>query len=196
MITVLLYGHLAKRYGKRHRLNIATPAEAVRAFCANYSDFKQQIMLDGQAAYRVLVGKEDRADEQGLHLPASQTIKIVPVVSGSGSFGKILAGAALIGLSTFLPTGFSAFGGIFSKFSLASTVSSFGVSMILGGVSGLLFGTPKADAIASERPNNKPSFNFNGPVNTSGQGNAVPVLYGKLWIGGQIISAGTVAEDL
>ena len=31
MITVKLYGHLGKRFGKLHRFDISTPAEAIRA---------------------------------------------------------------------------------------------------------------------------------------------------------------------
>jgi predicted phage tail protein len=44
----------------------------------------------------------------------------------------------------------------------------------LGGVSQLLFKPPKA-AKPNERPENKPSFLFDEPVNTIAQGQCVPV---------------------
>lgn len=194
MITVILYGHLAKLYGRKHRLAISTPAEAIRAFCANYADFKAQIIQDGQAAYRVLAGKDDRADQDGLHLPTTQVIKIVPTIYGAGGFGKILLGAALVGLSFWNPA--FAQTALWGSTTIGSLAGSIGFSLLLGGVAGLLFSPPKQTSTA-DKPDNKPSYNFNGPVNTTAQGNAVPVLYGEnLWVGGQIISASTITEDL
>lgn len=195
MMTIYLYGHLAKQFGKRHQLNVQSPAEAIRAFCANYQDFKTAIMLHDQPGYRVLAGKEERAFEAGMQLPigSSKTIKIIPVVAGSGgSFGRILLGAALIGASFFLPTtplisGFS--------FSAASIVSSVGISLLLGGISSLLFSPPKPSS-SSERPENRPSYNFNGAINTITQGNCVPVAYGRIRVGSQVISAGTETANL
>jgi predicted phage tail protein len=195
MITVILYGFLAEQFGKRHQLAIKTPAEAMRALCANYSGFKKAVIESGYE-YRVLVGKEDRATEEGLHLPATKTIKIVPLVNGSGGFGKILLGAALIAASFYLPGAqyFSAA----SSFSInaAAIASSIGFSLLLGGVSQMLFSPPKAKASASEKANNLPSYAFNGAVNTTGQGNPVPVCYGKVRVGSQVLSAGLRAADL
>jgi predicted phage tail protein len=187
MIAVLLYGHLGKQFGRRHLLNIHTPAEAIRALSANHQGFMKAI-ADGQ--WRVLVGGKAQALEQ-LHDPLNANISIVPVVAGSGGFGKILLGAALIGASFFLPTapllsGFS--------FSLSSIASSIGWSMALGGVSQILFAPPKPKT--TERPENKPSYAFDGAVNTTGQGNCVPVCYGRGRVGSQVISAGLAVEQI
>jgi predicted phage tail protein len=45
-------------------------------------------------------------------------------------------------------------------------------------------------------PDNKPSYAFGGSVNTLAMGNPVALLYGEREIGGAIISAGIVAEDI
>ena len=37
--------------------------------------------------------------------------------------------------------------------------------------------------------------NFNGPVNTTAQGNPVPVIYGEMIVGSATISAGIYSED-
>lgn len=191
MLVVYLYGHLAKAYGKRHELAVKSPAEAIRAFSANYKDFKQRV-IDG-GGYRILAGKEDRADD--IHLPTSRSIKIIPVVAGSGGLGKIVLGAALIAASFYLP-GAGYFSGAFSSFSIAATASSVGFSLLLGGVSQLLFSPPKVESGEGERPENRPSYNFNGAVNTSGQGNAISLAYGRLRVGSQLISAGTETANL
>jgi predicted phage tail protein len=196
MITVILYGFLAEQFGKTHKLAIKTPAEAIRALSANYAGFKKAVVESGYE-YRVLVGKEDRATEDGLHLPATKTIKIVPLVSGSGGFGKVLLGAALIVASFYLPgaTYFSAA----SSFSInaSAIASSIGFSLLIGGVSQILFAPPKPKGSGeSEKADNRPSYSFNGAVNTTGQGNPVPVAYGKLRVGSQVISAGIRTANL
>jgi predicted phage tail protein len=195
MVTVLLYGHLASQFGKKHILDIVTPAEAIRALSANFKTFKKALIQDEQMAYRILVGKEDRADKSNLHLPVGKikTVKVVPLVNGSNGIGRVLVGAALIAASFYLPGAGAVAGGI----TASSVASSVGFSLVLGGISSLLFAPPKQTINSYERPENKPSYAFNGAVNTIAQGNPVPYFYGgPLRIGSQVISAGLVADNL
>ena len=196
MLTVTLYGFLAEKYGKTHHVDAKTPAEVIRAFCANYKDFKKQIIRDGQAYYRILAGKENRSDDKSLHVGTSKIIKIIPIVAGKGGLGKIVLGAALIAASFYLPgtTYFSAM----SSFSINASgiASSIGWSLVLGGVSQMLFAPPKVKINNGESPNNLPSYAFAGAVNTTGQGNPVPICYGKLRIGSQVISTGLSVTQL
>jgi predicted phage tail protein len=190
MLNVILYGFLAEKYGKHHKINAKSPAEVIRAFCANFKDFKDSIIQDGQAHYKVLAGGDNRSNQQGLHTGTSKTIKIIPTVSGKGGFGKILLGAALIVASFYLPgaTYFSAA----SSFSInASAIAAgLGTSLLLGGISQLLFSPPKAKSNQGEKPDNLPSYAFSGAVNVTGEGNPVPLCYGKLRVGSQVISTG------
>ena len=48
----------------------------------------------------------------------------------------------------------------------------------------------------SERPENKPSYSFNGAVNTTAQGHPVPVGYGRLVVGSAVISAGIDVDEV
>lgn len=196
MLTVILYGFLAEKYGKVHKLAVKTPAEAIRALSANYADFKQSIIQDGQACYKILAGKENRSDLEKLHVATSKTIKIIPVIAGKGGLGRIVLGAALIASSFYLPgtTYFSAL----SSFSInaSAIASSIGFSLVLGGVSQLLFSPPKPQQNSGERADNKPSYAFAGAVNVTGQGNPVPVCYGRLRVGSQVISTGLSVSQL
>jgi len=195
MLTVTLYGHLADKYGKTHQIEAKTPAEVIRAFCANFKDFKDQIIQDGQAFYKVLAGKENRSNAEGLHIGTSKTIKIVPVIGGKSGLGKIIVGAALITFAVMNPTyGAFAIGGFSS--SVASIAFSVGFSLVLGGISSMLFAPPKVKINNGERPENLPSYAFTGAVNTSGQGNPVPVCYGRLRVGSQVISTGLSVAQL
>jgi predicted phage tail protein len=196
LIAVYLYGYLGQKYGRKHMLDIKKPAEAVRALSANFKGFAKEI-AESNYAYRVLVGKETRCDWESMHLPASKTIKIVPLVSGSGGLGKIFLGAALIVASFYLPgTMYFSAASSFS-ISAAGIASSIGFSLLLGGVSQLLFSPAKQSTSSTEKAASRPSYAFNGAVNTTGQGNPVPVCYGgPIGIGSQVVSAGLRAENL
>jgi predicted phage tail protein len=69
-----------------------------------------------------------------------------------------------------------------------------GIAMVAGGVMQML--SPQAKGLGTQdSPNNRPSYSFNGPVNTSVQGNPVPLLYGRMTVGSAVISAGIYSED-
>lgn len=69
-----------------------------------------------------------------------------------------------------------------------------GMSLALGGVAQLL--APKVKAESKEAVENKPSYIFNGAVNTVAQGNPVPILYGRMRVGSQVVSAGITSNDI
>lgn len=196
MKEVRLYGHLAKRFGRSHRFDVSNPAEAVRAMCANFPEF-EEVVVAHEPGYRVWSGREQLPDADALHMPIGErdVIKIAPVTAGAkrgGLFG-IIIGAVLIAAS-FIP-GVQGVTIPLIGSSLSSFFLSTGISMILGGVSQLLTPTPKLSA-GEQRPENKPSYAFSGPLNVSAQGSAVPVGYGRLTIGSAVVSAGLYASDL
>ncbi|MDT8372133.1 MAG: tail assembly protein [Gammaproteobacteria bacterium] len=185
MQTIMIYGQLGQQFGRVHRYEVNSPAEAVRALCATVKGFKQYLLKNG--SYRVLVGgREDVADEILLHYPVSEreSIRIIPVVSGASGFGRILLGVALVGFAMVFPG------------PLASLAMSAGKSLILSGVAQLLFTPQQSQQEIAERPENRPSFFFNGAVNTTRQGNAVPVCYGRMVVGSQVISSGLSVEQI
>ena len=67
--------------------------------------------------------------------------------------------------------------------------------MILGGVAQMIAPTAKSSD-PSERPENQPSYVFNGAVNTTAQGHPVPVGYGRLIVGSAVISAGIDVDEI
>jgi predicted phage tail protein len=185
-LTVRLYGFLGEKYGKEHKLYVSSPAEAVRALCANYKEFKKDIIRDGKQYYRIFTGKENKATEELIKLKTSKDIKIVPVVAGAGGLGRILVGAALIVASFYLPTT-----ALIGTTSLSGIASGLGFSLLLGGISSLLFSPPKPERYQNEAPENRPSYTFSGAINVTGQGNPIPIAYGgPIGVGSQVISVG------
>ena len=192
MKTVKLLGELGKKFGKTFSLDIKNPAEAVRALCANFPELKDHLINSEKhgIAYRVIVGKESQSVDD-LHNPSGkQIIKFVPVLMGAGGgLTNVIIGAVLV-VAGFLTSGtFLA--------PLSPYLYAMGASMIIGGVVQMLSPVPRVSSQEmNNQPDNKPSYVFNGAVNTSAQGYPVPVGYGRMIVGSAVISAGIFVEEL
>jgi len=110
-------------------------------------------------------------------------------LGGEGASGAILAGSTGIlgGL------GATAFAGIsFGQIAL------FGASLALSGISQLIAPTPGnlGGEIGAERPAQRPSFFFNGPLNVTEEGHPIPLVYGRMIVGSVVVSGGIEAERI
>lgn len=182
MRTVRLSGELGRKFGRVHKFDIKTPAEAIRALCANFPEFEMELRESHKknVGYKVFNGRYQLEHIEEIKDPATKEIRIVPVVMGSNATTRIFIGVALIavGVVTQQPW-----------------IISAGVGLTLGGVVELLSPVPKIKE-PEERPENKPSYLFNGPVNTTAQGHPVPIGYGRLRVGGGLISAGISIDQI
>jgi len=180
--TIKLYGELGEKFGKEFQFAVSSPAEAVRLLSANFKDFRQFFIgEDGRKEYHVLLNEQDLDAEETFY-PSStkEVIKIIPVVEGSGNnpMLRVVIGVALVVWGG--PAG-------------TTWATSLGFGLIVGGVSQLLFPLPDP-VMDTEKDANRPAYNFDGPVNTVRQGNPVPIGYGTLRVGSQVISAGFYSE--
>lgn len=180
---IRVYGRLAKFLGRRvFKAEVASAAEAVRFLLANFPQLEKH-MADQH--YRVSVGQYDiSADE--LHDPAGQQqIKIVPVLAGAGTVGRIIAGVALVALSFFIAPVVGV--------ALAAVAFNVGAYLVLGGVAQLLTPVPQVIAPGSSgnetQKDPRKSYSFSGIQNTSRQGLPVPIVYGETLVGSVVISA-------
>ena len=189
--TIKVYGRLARFLGQRtFQAAVSSAAEAVRFLLTNFPQLEAHM---SQQHYRVSVG--GYALEEGeLHHPSGQqVIRIVPVLTGAGAVGRILAGVALVALS-IATAGFggAAIGlfGAAAPIGLGSLALSVGGLLILGGVSQLLTPTPRVPTGPDSNQDPRKSFSFSGIQQTSRQGVPVPVVYGRTLVGSVVISAG------
>lgn len=193
MRTIKLYGHLGKQFGRTHRFDVTSPAEAARALIANFPDFKSAL-VGHKRGYHIHVG-DDVIDKDLLTFQGGGAIKFVPVVAGAkNGIGQVIVGALIIAAAFYTGGASIAAGGALSTTALGGFALSFGSSLVLGGISSLLIGAPKTGK-ASNAPENSPNYAFNGPVNTVAQGNNVPVCYGRMIVGSQVISASLTVEQ-
>jgi len=204
MLTKLnLYGDLADFIGhKQFEVKVHSVAQAV-SFLINNFPKAEAYMANRE--YKVLVN-EYEIDETEIQQPiGQQDISFVPVISGAGgNRGRILLGAALIGASFLFP-GAGAFGkagaeltggivtGTMAK--IGTSASLIGASMVLSGVSGMLFPVPKPKEI-SNSSDPRISFGFNGIQQSSRAGTTHPIVYGEIFTGSVVISAGIDTEQV
>ena len=194
---IRLYGELGRRFGKVHRLAVESVGEAIRALMANHKGFEQAV-LDTAPGYKIWSGTTRLGAPEDIHNPsgAREVIRIAPVVAGAGGngLGQILIGAALIAVAFIPGLNVAVWAGATTTF--ASVAFSVGASLVLGGVAQMLSPQPDLSAGGGERPESRPSYVFNGAVNTSAQGHPVPIGYGRLIVGSAVISAGISTEDI
>ena len=197
--TIRLYGYLGAQFGRVHRLAVASCAEAVQALCVLLPGFERELMTskDRGVGYACFLGRRNLADDQLCDLAGQEDIRIAPVVQGAkrGGLFTLVLGAALFFAAPYLVNPVTA--GLLGEggaMVFGAGVASMGKLLMFSGVTQLLSPQQKGLSTA-DGPDNGASYNFNGPVNTSAQGNPVPLLYGELIIGSASISAGIYAED-
>lgn len=190
LVNVRLYGKLGGRFGRVHRLAVKTPAEAVKALCVvldGFEQFLQQAKEQG-LVFAVFRGKRN-IDLDDLSVGSGDSdIRIAPVVEGAKKAGlfQTILGVALVAAAAFLP-------GI--SIAASNLIFTAGVGIGIGGAIQLL--SPQSTGLTSRQDaDNRPSYAFGGAVNTTAMGNPVSVLYGEREIGGAVISAGILAEDI
>lgn len=215
---VTLYGELAQNYGRSWSLDVNSPSEAMQALAANNPGFRQFVCASHErgVGYKVMVGKTYLEKQDEIYDPTGkQGIKIVPVVLGAkkGGLGKVILG---IGLMVAAPWLAGAIGGAAGAVGTTGAVlhgsatavsattgaalgtigttiggmaAQMGTALLYGGIAQLLAPTPEPP------PEEKENYSFNGAVNTTRQGVAIPICYGQVMVGGAVISAGMKAED-
>lgn len=194
LTTIRLYGALGARFGRVHRLAVQTSAEAVKALTINLEGFESYLLnaKKNGMVFAVFRGKQNIGVNDYQSLSGNSDIRIAPVMEGAkkaGVFQTILGAVMVVA-------------GVAISYFSAGTLSTFGASLAAAGVGTLAGGvyqmlSPQPKGLQQrEDPDNKPSYAFGGAVNTAAMGNPVAVLYGLREIGGAIISAGIVAEDI
>lgn len=186
---------MRKRFGREFRLYLdtKTPAEAIQALCVMLDGFRAYLLgaADRGIEFAVWRGRGEHAENIGaeqLREPAGNVIRIAPVHVGAKNGGVLttIVGAVLIVVGVIG----NIYGGWGTPFIQA------GIAMVAGGVVQMLSPQPKMGKGSADSADNQASYIFNGPVNVTAQGAAVPILYGgPMEIGSTVISAGIEAVD-
>ena len=188
-----LYGELAEFIGhKEFEVKVNSISQAVSFLVCNFPKSEAYI---AERSYKVLVGDYEVGEDELGHPIGQSDLHIVPVIAGAGgTTRKILGGVALVGLA-FATGGASLAGGALTGSFLGTTAVNVGIGLALTGVSEMLAPTPKTPDFSSEQ-DPRLSFQFSGIQNTSRAGTPVPIVYGEIFTGSVVISAGVDTEQV
>jgi predicted phage tail protein len=174
------HGILREKYGDSFVMQARSIREAVEGFSRQAADWPRdlRIVIPGLDTPEALDSCPDEIDL----MPAMQ--------GGSGKFGAILLGAALIGASFLLP-GSGAFLGV-AMGSLHASLIISGALMMLQGVIGLFMKAPTFKTSQDPEASKYVSVNRN----TTAVGTPVTIAYGRIQLGGQWLSLQSDSNNL
>jgi len=198
---IKLYGELAEFVGhKEFEVQVDSLAKAVSFLINNFEGIDKFM---SPKYYQVKVGNYEINESEFNYPIGQQDIHFIPVIAGAGgNVGRILGGAALVGLAfatggasfsftSGLTFSSSALGGAF----IAQAAVGIGGALVLGGVSDMLFPMQKPKEFSSEQ-DPRLSFSFSGTQQTSRAGTPVPIVYGEIFTGSVVISGGIDTEQV
>lgn len=191
-IRVELGGVLGKKFGRVWNVCAATARDAMSIIQANRPGLVHWMRNNATqySQYHLRIERPDgsfhEVSEDELVMVSNgeiATLRITPLIAGAGGKAmgiiQVVVGVVLMVAAIWLgPAAFMA-----------------GLSMVMGGVATLLTSTPKIKS--GSKNDNVDSFYFNGPENTTAQGNPVPLIYGEeVLVGSQVINSRIAIDQL
>ena len=196
MTNITLHGELGRVYGKNHKLQVSTMGELIRAMNANNSGFRARVLSDFKKGINYCYvnpqdpRREYKRPEEFFNSAPPAELHIVPSICGAGVVAAFaISAAAFAGGAALTAAGFATLGG---------ALTSLAVGLLIQGVMSLLFPVELPDQPSQEVETkiDQSSYIFSNLKNNAVQGFPVPLVYGELRIGSNIIGTQVLSEDL
>ncbi len=192
MTNVIIHGELGNIFGANHTFKLEKLIDVVKALNANNPGFREHILslFHKGVSYNMVNLKKPNQKwesiEEYSNEEAPDEIHLVPEIAGSGIV------AAVVTVITTVATavgGFIAAGGF---------LANLAIGLLIQGIMTLLFPVelPKTSAQKTETRIDTSSYIFTNLQNNAVQGFAIPLVYGEIRIGSNIIATNIVSEDL
>ena len=182
---LVLYGDLAKYFGKEHTIYVRNVEEAIKYLAVNFSKDFTKAFNEGYYYIRKVGKKVKRClNEQELKFSLGNCdLHIIPAVKGASFLkgNQKSKGWVKVGVGTLL-----AVAGVVTGQPWAVTM---GIGIALQGVVDVLTYVPQKKQ--EEDNSNNTAFS---PQNVGTEGTTIPVIYGKVKVGSVVVSSGSYAE--
>lgn len=192
MTNVIIHGELGTIYGKTHQFKVNKLLDITKALNANNFGFKDFILSRFLEGFDYVFinpenpNKQWRTAEELQAEKAPSEIHIVPTVGGAGAVAAVVAVVvkAVVAAATWLGSG--------------TFLANLAVGMLINGAMALLFPVeiPEPPTQTPESKIDQASYIFTNLKNNSVQGFPVPLVYGELRLGSNIIGTDVISEDL
>lgn len=197
MTNVTIHGEFGEIYGTNHKFQVKKLLEITSALEANNPGVKNFLLSkfkDGLGYAFIDPQNPDKKWETVDELSsasAPEEIHIVPTITGAFIVSGIIAAGYAIG--GFIAGAFTALG---TALASGGFLANLAVGMLIQGIMSLLFPieTPKPQTAESKIDTS--SYIFTNLENNAVQGFAIPLLYGELRVGSNVISTNVTSEDL
>lgn len=201
MITLKVYGSLRTAMGgiAEHKYDKCYDVRTlIQAMTSNFKSIQKYLSDRSDMPFQILVNGTKYLTKDTIKTTKfkdGDSIQFIPVIGGSGdnwgSVATIIIAIIIIVIAWWNP----AFLGLSKE--VVAGMYAMGGSMLMSGISQLLFKPEEVEPSTYEADDkSKSNYAFNGPVNLTSQGNAVPIGYGKLRVGSQVIAAGLFAQNI
>ncbi len=178
---IILYGEARKLFGKKYRLDVESPAEAIKALSMMVDGFREWLLKNKDEKFVVTVnGKSIEESMLTARGEGDIAIRVASIRArkGGGAFG-IIAGLALIAFTWWSPS--------IWVFANQSALYAVGAGLVLSGAAMML--SPQLKPSDDKDDGKLKSHTF-GIQQNSGQGDPVPVVYGEILAKPVVISSG------
>ena len=177
MTIVNIHGILGREYGNSFLLSLPNPKDVLEAIDCNRQGFLQRLVeLQREGlCYDMIINKKritNGPDMDQMSNPA--TVDLVPAISGSGPLMAPL----------LMTTGLFTAGS--TALAFAASIANF---VLFAAISYALTPKPENEALEISSKASKSSLIFSNTANLASQGSPVPIGYGRLLVGSQVIQA-------
>ena len=197
MTNVTIHGEFGEIYGTNHKFKVKKLLEITSALEANnpgvknflLSKFKEGLgyaFIDPQNP-----NKKWETIEELSSASAPKEIHIVPTITGA--FVLTAIASFVISVGGFVAGALSALG---TALAGGGFLANLAVGMLIQGIMSLLFPIETPKPQTSETKIDMSSYIFTNLENNAVQGFPIPLLYGELRVGSNIISTTVTSEDL
>ena len=181
---IKVYGKLRQFLGKSYfKAAVKSPQQAMNFLFANYDGLEKHM---NDQIYKIKMGGKV-VTEEFLSLSGQGDIQIIPIAIGSiGDIGEIIGGGLLIAFGGAVPI----FGPLLVK---------YGFDLVIGGITDILTtqnSIPNTSSVSDIDPLIRGSYSFSGIQNVSSSGVPIPIIYGYVFSGSILISAGVDTVQL
>ena len=187
---IKVYGKLRQFLGKSYFMAaVKSPQQAMSFLMANFEGIQKH--MNGQI-YKVKMGGRVITEEY-LSMSGQGDIQIIPVATGSAPVIPIIIGAGAIGAGAAIGTA------TLAASLLSGALITVGASMVAGGITDLISPqkpVPNVSSVSEIDPNIRGSYSFTGIQNVNNSGVPIPILYGLVFSGSILISAGTDTSQI
>ena len=176
MTIVNIHGILAREFGNSFLLSLPNPKDVLEAIDCNRGGFLQRLVeLQREGlCYDMIINKTKINNGPDMdHMLNPATIDLVPAISGSGPLMAPILGAVFTGLTGVTLT-------------FAASIANF---VLFAAISYALTPKPENEALEISSKASKSSLIFSSTANLASQGSPVPIGYGRLIVGSQVIQA-------